>query len=63
VQLKELKTLMDATATTEAPFLKMMVTGAETIADIRQRDFPRLIMALREKKAKRGRERSNDGKS
>jgi hypothetical protein len=65
VQLKELETLMGATATIEAPFLKMMVSGAETLADIRQRDFPRLLMALREKRQKMMKkgERSNDGKS
>ena len=53
VQLKELTELMAATNTSEATFVKMMVSGAETAADIRQRDFPRLIMALREKKQKR----------
>jgi hypothetical protein len=53
-QIKELADLLKATATTdEAGFLKMMVSGAESLQDIRQRDFPRLVMALREKKAKR----------
>jgi hypothetical protein len=52
-QVKELVTLIRATATDEAAFLKVMVTGSESLQDIRQRDFPRLIMALREKKQKR----------
>jgi hypothetical protein len=52
-QIKELVTLIKATASDEANFLKMMVTGAESLQDIRQRDFPRLIMALRERKQRR----------
>jgi energy-converting hydrogenase Eha subunit B len=52
-QVKELVTLIRATATDEAAFVKTMVSGAETLQDIRQRDFPRLIMALREKKQRR----------
>jgi hypothetical protein len=52
-QVKELVTLIKATATDEAAFLKVMVSGAESLQDIRQRDFPRLIMALREKRQKR----------
>nr|HEV8010843.1 ERF family protein [Bradyrhizobium sp.] len=52
-QIKELVDLIKATATDEAAFLKVMVSGAESLHDIRQRDFPRLIMALREKKQKR----------
>jgi hypothetical protein len=52
-QLKELVDLIKATATDEAAFLKTMVSGAESLQDIRQRDFPRLIMALREKKQRR----------
>jgi hypothetical protein len=51
-QLKELADLIKATATDEAAFLKTMVTGAESLQDIRQRDYPRLIMALRDKQAK-----------
>ena len=53
VQLKELTTLMAETNTSEATFVKTMVSGAETAADIRQRDLPRLLMALREKKQRR----------
>jgi hypothetical protein len=53
VQLKELTDLIKATATDEPAFLKLMVNGAEHPADIRQRDFPRLVMALREKKQRR----------
>jgi ERF superfamily len=51
-QIKELTALIKATNTDEANFLKLMVTGAESLADIRQRDFPRLIMALRERQQK-----------
>jgi hypothetical protein len=51
-QLKELVTLIKATTTDEANFLKLMVTGAESLQDIRQRDFPRLVMALRERQQK-----------
>ena len=53
VQLKELTDLLKATTTDERQFLTMMVSGAESLHDIRQRDFPRLIMALRDKKQKR----------
>ena len=53
VQLKELTTLMAETNTSEATFVKTMVSGAESLQDIRQRDYPRLIMALREKKQRR----------
>jgi hypothetical protein len=52
-QIKELTDLIKATATDEATFVKTMVSGAESLQDIRQRDFPRLIMALREKKQRR----------
>jgi hypothetical protein len=52
-QMKELVDLIKTTATDEAAFLKTMVSGAESLHDIRQRDFPRLIMALREKKQRR----------
>jgi hypothetical protein len=52
-QLKELVDLIKATSTDEAAFLKTMVSGAESLQDIRQRDFPRLVMALREKKQRR----------
>jgi hypothetical protein len=52
-QIKELTDLIKATATDEAAFLKTMVSGAESLQDIRQRDFSRLIMALREKKQRR----------
>lgn len=51
-QVGELNRLMKATNTSEATFLKMMVTGAETIADIQPRDYPRLLNALQEKARK-----------
>jgi hypothetical protein len=52
-QITMLNTLLKRTETDEAAFLKMMVTGAESLADIRQRDLPRLEMALREKAQRR----------
>jgi hypothetical protein len=51
-QVAELNRLIKATNTAEESFLKMMVTDAETIADIRPRDYPRLLMALQEKQRK-----------
>jgi ERF superfamily len=63
-QVKKLDELIKATATIEANFLSTMVSGAESLQDIRQRDFPRLLMALQEKRQKMMKkgERSNDGK-
>ena len=52
-QIKMLATLIKRTETDEAAFLKMMVSGAESLHDIRQRDLPRLEMALREKAQRR----------
>jgi hypothetical protein len=52
-QITMLSSLMKRTDTDEAAFLKMMVTGAESLHDIRQRDLPRLEMALREKASRR----------
>jgi hypothetical protein len=52
-QVKMLATLIKRTETDEAAFLKMMVSGAESLQDIRQRDLPRLEMALREKAQRR----------
>jgi hypothetical protein len=51
-QVAELNRLIKLTNTAEASFLKMMVTDAETLADIRPRDYPRLLMALQEKARK-----------
>jgi hypothetical protein len=48
-QLKTLTDLLKKTDTVEANFLRIMVTGAESLADIRVRDFPRLELALRER--------------
>lgn len=48
-QINELLDLIKSTGTNEAAFLRTMVSGSETLHDIRQRDFPRLVMALREK--------------
>jgi hypothetical protein len=52
-QLKELLDLIKATNTDEVAFRQMMVSGADSLQDVRQRDYPRLIMALREKKQRR----------
>ena len=52
-QIKELVALIKATNTDEAAFLQLMVSSATTLEDIRQRDYSRLIMALREKKQRR----------
>jgi hypothetical protein len=48
-QIKQIADLIAATKTDEAGFLKIMVSGAETLADVRQRDFNRLILALKDK--------------
>ena len=52
-QIKMLSTLIKRTETDEAAFLKLMVSGAESLQDVRQRDLPRLEMALREKAQRR----------
>jgi hypothetical protein len=48
-QAKELEKLMAEVKTTPEVFLRLFVTGCETMADIPARDFPRLVNALREK--------------
>ena len=48
-QVKELEALIEATNTDVMRFLEMMITDVKDIADIRQRDFSRLKMALLEK--------------
>lgn len=48
-QIKTLAELLKKTDTEEANFLKIMVSGAEALADIRVRDYPRLELALRDK--------------
>ena len=50
-QLKELTQLLTDTKTAPETFMKMFVTGCETIADIPSRDFVRLKNALEAKKA------------
>lgn len=52
-QVAEIKRLMTATNTNEAGFLRMMITGAATVEEIAPRDYPRVLMALQEKLAKR----------
>jgi hypothetical protein len=52
-QVAELNRLIKLTNTNEEGFLKMMVTDAESVGDIRPRDYPRLLMALQEKARKR----------
>ena len=51
-QIKELVDLIKATNTVEATFLRTMVSNAETLEQIRERDYPRLLLALREKQRK-----------
>jgi hypothetical protein len=51
-QIAALTKLIKETKTDEASFLKMLVTGVDALGDIRQRDYPRLLLALRDKKAK-----------
>jgi hypothetical protein len=53
VQQQYLLDLIRETATDEVAFVKTMVSGAESLHDIRQRDYSRLIMALREKKQRK----------
>jgi hypothetical protein len=51
-QVAELARLIKATNTVEASFLKMMISGVDSLADISPRDYPRLLMALQEKQRK-----------
>lgn len=53
-QVAELVKLIDQTKTDYKQFLQLMVTGAEELEDVRQRDYPRLLLAL-QAKAKRTR--------
>lgn len=48
-QIRELDALIGSTGTDLKNFLDMMLTDVKHLADIRQRDFPRLLMALRSK--------------
>lgn len=48
-QVKRLEDLIDATGTDVKNFLNVMLTDIRDIADIRQRDFSRLVMALETK--------------
>jgi hypothetical protein len=50
-QVKELETLCDTTKTKRETFLRLFVTGIESMVDIPARDFARLKNALEEKKA------------
>jgi ERF superfamily len=52
VQVTELTDLLKATNTDQAAFLKLMVSGAESLQDIRMRDFSRLVLALKDKAQK-----------
>jgi hypothetical protein len=51
-QLSELQDLLTATKTDEAKFLELFVTGATRLEEVRQRDFARLVIALRQKQGK-----------
>lgn len=48
-QIKEIEALISSTETDTKAFLSMMLNDIKDVADIRQRDFPRLVMALKEK--------------
>jgi len=48
-QIAELETLLKAVKTQPDTFLRLFVTGCERMEDIPERDFPRLVNALREK--------------
>jgi hypothetical protein len=48
-QAKELTDLLKATDTKQAAFLNTMLTDVKDIADIRVRDFSRLLLALQER--------------
>jgi hypothetical protein len=51
-QIKELQDLLKATNTVEKTFLEIMVSGAGSLEEVRQRDFPRLVIALKQKKGR-----------
>ena len=51
-QIKTLDDLLKKTNTKPENFLKLMVTGADALDDIRQRDYSRLELALRDKLSK-----------
>lgn len=55
-QVRELETLLAATGTKVESFLSTLLTDVKELAEIRQRDFPRLVMALREKQKRRTRQ-------
>jgi hypothetical protein len=52
-QVAELIDLLNKTETKEAAFLNTMLTDVKEIADIRVKDFPRLILALKERAKRR----------
>lgn len=49
-QVKELSGLLKAIKTQPETFLRLFVTGVEKMEDIQERDYPRLVNALTEKK-------------
>ena len=51
-QIQALEDLIKSTETNVGSFLSMMLTDIKDLTDIRQREFPRLLMALREKQKK-----------
>ena len=48
-QVKELEGLLKSIKTSPQTFLRFFVTGADALDEIQERDFPRLINALKEK--------------
>jgi hypothetical protein len=53
-QATELRVLMKAIKTQPETFLRLFVTGCEKIEEIQERDYPRLINALKEKQRSMG---------
>lgn len=51
-QVKELDDLIQLTDTKVDSFLNTMVTDVKELADVRVRDFPRLVLALKERQKK-----------
>ena len=48
-QVKEIQVLLKSIKTSPQTFLRLFVTGCDDLSEIQERDYPRLINALREK--------------
>jgi hypothetical protein len=51
-KVRELERLIKATKTDVEHFLKMMLTGVDSLGEIRERDYPRLVLALKDREAR-----------